>query len=93
MARSKSPKQKEPISTNPAAVPAPRAATDSSPSDSKSEPKKMGIIKGETRPNLVPINLDNEVRRRAYELAEQRGFESGHETEDWLNAEHEVLQR
>ena len=27
----------------------------------------------------------------AYHLAESRNFEPGHETEDWLNAEAEVL--
>jgi Protein of unknown function (DUF2934) len=30
------------------------------------------------------------VRERAYYLAEQRGFESGHEVDDWLAAEREV---
>jgi hypothetical protein len=45
------------------------------------------------RANLVPINLDDEIRCLAYLLSEQRGFEPGHETEDWLNAEREVLGR
>ncbi len=39
------------------------------------------------------MNLEDEIRRRAYELSKQRGFEAGHETEDWLTAEREVLQR
>ena len=43
--------------------------------------------------NVVSINLDDEIRRRAYLLSERRGFEPGHETEDWLNAEREVLGR
>lgn len=30
------------------------------------------------------------VGRRAYELAEQRGFAPGHELEDWLRAESEI---
>jgi hypothetical protein len=41
----------------------------------------------------VPINLEDEVRRLAYLLSERRGFEPGHETEDWLTAEREVRQR
>jgi hypothetical protein len=43
--------------------------------------------------NLVPINLEDEIRQVAYLLSERRGFESGHETEDWLAAEREVRQR
>jgi HSP20 family protein len=31
-----------------------------------------------------------EVRRRAFELFEKRGFEFGHELEDWLKAERDV---
>jgi len=42
---------------------------------------------------VVSVNLDDEIRRQAYLLSEQRGFEPGHETEDWLNAEREVLGR
>jgi hypothetical protein len=55
--------------------------------------RKPEIVRGEPRANLVPINLDDEIRRLAYLLSEQRGFEPGHETEDWLNAEREVLGR
>jgi hypothetical protein len=59
----------------------------------KAEPRKLEIVKNDSRKNIVPINLDEEIRRRAYELAERRGFTSGHENEDWLAAEREVLQR
>ena len=55
--------------------------------------RKPSIVKSEVRPNVVPINLEDEIRRLAYILAERRGFEPGHEAEDWLAAEHEVLQR
>ena len=41
----------------------------------------------------VPINLEDEIRRRAYELYAERGFSSGHAHEDWLRAEREVKQR
>jgi hypothetical protein len=42
---------------------------------------------------VVPINLENEIRRRAYELYEQRNGGPGSEQEDWLRAENEVLAR
>ncbi len=62
------------------------------------EPRKMEVVRSEPRkngaaPNLVPINLEDEIRRRAYELYEQRGTGSGSEAEDWLTAEREVKQR
>ncbi len=63
------------------------------------EPRKMGVVKTEPRKNaatpvnLVPINLEDEIRRRAYELYQQRGTASGSEAEDWLTAEREIKQR
>ena len=54
----------------------------------KSEPRKS-----EARKNVVPINLEDEIRRRAYELYQQRGTHLGSEAEDWLTAEREVRQR
>lgn len=41
--------------------------------------------------NPVP-NIEDEIRRRAYELYEQRGREDGHDVEDWLHAEKEIKQ-
>ncbi|MGE5056165.1 MAG: DUF2934 domain-containing protein [Acidobacteriota bacterium] len=35
-------------------------------------------------------NIEEEIRRRAYELFEARGGEDGHEFEDWLRAEEEI---
>lgn len=63
---------------------------------------------GNTAKNVTPINkkvtkqaksdsvassLDEEIRRRAYEIYEQRGNTPGSEREDWLVAEREVLAR
>jgi len=56
------------------------------------ESRKLEVVKAEPR-KLVPINLEDEIRRRAYELYQQRANSSGSETEDWLTAEREVLQR
>jgi len=57
------------------------------------ESRKLEVVKNDSRKNLVPINLDDEIRRRAYELYQQRGSRSGSEAEDWLAAEREVRQR
>ncbi len=40
-----------------------------------------------------PINLDEEIRRRAYELYLERGGGAGDQHQDWLTAEREVLAR
>jgi hypothetical protein len=50
-------------------------------------------MKNDSRKNVVPINLEDEIRRRAYELFQHRGSGSGGEAEDWLTAEREVRQR
>lgn len=38
-------------------------------------------------------NLDAQIRQRAYELYQERGCTPGHENEDWLRAESEILGR
>jgi DUF2934 family protein len=47
--------------------------------------------------NVVPINLEEEIRRRAYELYLQRrasaGSDNGNQHQDWLVAEREILSR
>jgi hypothetical protein len=63
-------------------------------STSNEQAKKVRAKKIAGAPqNTVPINLEEEIRRRAYELSAERGFSSGSETEDWLRAEREVMQR
>lgn len=98
MARSKFPKK-----TNSAAGLPPveganlTAAEKNSPAitqpESQTSSRKPTIVKTETRASVVPINVDEEIRRLAYLMSERRGFEPGHETEDWLAAENEVRQR
>lgn len=47
-------------------------------------------------PVNLPVNLEEEIRRRAYELYLQRasaGGESGNEDQDWLIAEREIRLR
>jgi len=41
----------------------------------------------------TPIDLEGQIRQRAYELYEERGRTPGQETEDWVRAEREVLAR
>jgi hypothetical protein len=57
------------------------------------ETKKFELHKGEPRHKVVPINVEDEIRRRAYELSQQRGQGTGSPAEDWLAAEREVMQR
>ena len=40
---------------------------------------------------IDPELFNEMVAERAYFKAKQRGFEPGHETEDWLEAEKELL--
>jgi hypothetical protein len=98
-----------PVSENAAALSTGPLATDAtiaSPSESKANtaPKKkapasgpaigkIGIVKTDARATVLPINLEEEIRRLAYLFSERRGFEPGHEAEDWLAAETEVRQR
>ena len=46
----------------------------------------------ETR-KVVPINLEEEIRQRAYELYLERGGVPGNEQEDWITAEREIRSR
>jgi Protein of unknown function (DUF2934) len=39
------------------------------------------------------IDVEGQIRQRAYELYVQRGYIPGHENEDWLVAEREILAR
>lgn len=41
----------------------------------------------------TPIDLDAQIRQRAYEIYEERGCTPGNEQEDWVRAEREVLAR
>jgi Protein of unknown function (DUF2934) len=95
MAKSKSPagSKKNPVPNGPASIQAAESGVTQAESTQPETRRVLGMAKVDSRSNVVPINLEDEIRRRAYELAEQRGFSAGHETEDWLTAESEVLQR
>ena len=76
-----------------AAASAASPATETRKTETRKAARKPEIVRTEPRANLVPINLEDEIRSLAYLLAERRGFQSGHETEDWLTAELEVRRR
>ncbi len=54
----------------------------------------VGVPEGQPEEVTVAFLEDDERRamiaRHAYYLAEQRGFEPGHELDDWLTAERDV---
>lgn len=47
----------------------------------------------DVRKDTFAANLEEEIRIRAYQLYEERGYLPGHEDEDWLVAEQEILSR
>ena len=42
---------------------------------------------------LQDLELEHQIRQRAYELYEARGREDGHDLEDWLRAEEEITEK
>jgi hypothetical protein len=52
-------------------------------------------LPSETRKTSAPVSIDlqGEIRRRAYELYEERGCVHGFEQQDWAQAEREILAR
>lgn len=75
------------------ATPAQQKTVEASQPEATRSARKPSIVRSETRTNIVPISVDEEIRRLAYLMSERRGFEPGHETEDWLTAEHEIRLR
>jgi hypothetical protein len=78
-------------------TPTPETTTSAAGVTNMEPAKKPTIVASKPRidgrANLVPINVEDEVRRLAYLLSERRGFQPGHETEDWLSAEREIRER
>jgi hypothetical protein len=48
---------------------------------------------GNARADVSPEELRKLISEAAYYRAKQRGFEPGHELEDWIQAEAEVMRR
>lgn len=58
----------------------------------------MKVTESTTKPRAAKvkseesvIDLEEQIRQRAYELYERRGRGDGHATEDWLQAEAELV--
>lgn len=62
--------------------------------DSDTTPKKVAGTKNSSRADAAtPDSIQQLIQARAYELYEERGRQDGHEEEDWLQAEQEVLSK
>jgi DUF2934 family protein len=57
-----------------------------------SPPSPISVVP-ETRKNVVPISMEDEIRRRAYEIYLERGDVDGDQNDDWITAEREVRAR
>ncbi len=55
----------------------------------RNQPQKATIHRQEA--DRQETDRQEEVRRRAYQLYEERGMQDGFEVEDWLRAESEIL--
>ena len=52
----------------------------------------MAVAKPQMRKETTPsVDVDERIRQRAFELFELRGRQDGHDFDDWLLAETEVL--
>ncbi|MFY9906427.1 MAG: DUF2934 domain-containing protein [Terriglobales bacterium] len=61
----------------------------------KLEKREFGMKSSSNEQSLQPLktptDIQEQVRRRAYELYEERGKVDGFEVEDWLHAEAEFM--
>lgn len=51
----------------------------------------MARMSAAAKTAVEDLPLEEQIRRRAYELYVQRGNQSGSELDDWLQAESEIL--
>ena len=52
----------------------------------------MANAKAQPKRETTPIvDIDERVRQRAFELFQLRGFQDGHDFDDWMQAEAEIL--
>jgi Protein of unknown function (DUF2934) len=51
---------------------------------------QIPTLSTETRATESPVDIQEQVRRRAFELYEQRGRVDGQDLDDWLQAESEL---
>ena len=78
--------------------PAPRKATPTKAATTKTPtraaaPRSEKEMTPQARVELTREELQKLIEEAAYYRAKQRGFEPGHELEDWIQAEAEVMRR
>jgi hypothetical protein len=55
------------------------------------EAGSVTLVRKTSAVNNSPADLEVKIRERAYQLYLERGSTPGHENEDWLTAEREIL--
>jgi hypothetical protein len=55
------------------------------------EAGSIPLVRKSAQANNSSADLEAKIRERAYQLYVERGSTSGHENEDWLRAEREIL--
>lgn len=70
-----------------------KAATATPKPDSKAAAPRKPVTESSVQTGLSPEEARQLIAEAAYFRAKQRGFEPGHELEDWVQAESEVLSR
>ena len=56
-------------------------------------PEMSLAANGNGNSHRAPGDVEVEIRRRAYELYESRGYVDGQAEQDWIQAEREVVER
>ena len=80
--------------SKPAAAQSKPAVTQSSPAAAQSKHlSPNSSFGGNARAELSPDEVRKLISEAAYYRAKQRGFTPGHEEEDWIQAEAEVMRR
>jgi hypothetical protein len=59
----------------------------------RKKPLPSGATEAEKDLTEAEKDLKERIRSRAYELYEARGREDGHDVEDWVHAEQDVMRR
>lgn len=68
----------------------PKAKTARSPK-TKAENKVLRMPENGDNGAFTPAELESEIRLRAYEIYEQRGYTNGRADQDWFEAEQQIL--
>ena len=93
------------LKKTPAKKPSKTTEAGKMPPKSKAAPKRKVALSKTSKPQSPPVTVPTEAEsqqryyedlgsrlaERAYELYVQRGYEHGHDLEDWLEAERQIL--